>query len=358
MESFRGASSLRNPGKQLYLPPKSPFPSISAPVYGDHGSSGSREPPRLREGQRQHQRTSSESFLIDEQPLWLDDLLNEPETPVKRAGHRRSSSDSFAYLDGSRINSNFNNLAQECRHNSDNTITSTPLWGSLEFDIFKNVQPHFVVENTFDRPHDRVWMSGHNMGTYSSSLPFAKEKGMHPGSSGAADAKLGIESAKDSPGILEKKDASVSMYTQPETDPKRVKQRKIEGFHEIQLLLVINYHLVVSHKEEAVVESVDLALLDWLQMRCRWGEALSGFQRARGRQFAQRSRVRKLQYIAELERSVQTLQASYAAEGLEVSAELDFVDQQNLMLSLENKALKQRLDSLTQEQLIKHRVSA
>lgn len=287
MESFKGAASLRNPGKQLYLPPKSPFPSISAPVYGDHGSSGSREPPRLRDGQRQHQRTSSESFLIDEQPLWLDDLLNEPDTPVKRAGHRRSSSDSFAYLDGARINSNFNNLAQECRQN---TITSTPLWGSQEFDIFKDVQPHFVEENTFERAHNRVWMSGHNMGTYSSNLPFAKEKGMHPGSSGA-DEILGMESAKDSPGLLEKKDASISKYTQPETDPKRVKQ-----------------------------------------------------------QFAQRSRVRKLQYIAELERSVQTLQA----EGLEVSAELDFVDQQNLMLSLENKALKQRLDSLTQEQLIKH----
>lgn len=287
MESFRGTASLRNPGKQPYLPPKSPFPSISAPVYGDHGSSGSREVPRLREGQRQHLRTSSESFLIDEQPLWLDELLNEPETPIKRAAHRRSSSDSFAYLDGSRINSNFNNLAQECRQN---TISSMPLWGSQEFDIFKDVQPHFAEENALDRSHNIVWMSGHNMVTYSSGLPFVKEKGIHPGLSGT-DEKQEIGLSKDFPGLLEKKDASVTKYTQPETDPKRVKQ-----------------------------------------------------------QFAQRSRVRKLQYIAELERSVQTLQA----EGLEVSAELDFVDQQNLMLSLENKALKQRLDSLTQEQLIKH----
>ncbi|URE41327.1 ABC transporter [Musa troglodytarum] len=57
----------------------------------------------------------------------------------------------------------------------------------------------------------------------------------------------------------------------------------------------------------------------------------------RRRQFAQRSRVRKLQYIAELERN---------AEGLELSAQLQFLDQQNLILSLENKALKQRLDCL------------
>lgn len=42
------------------------------------------------------------------------------------------------------------------------------------------------------------------------------------------------------------------------------------------------------------------------------------------------------------------------AEGSEVSAELDFLNQQNLILSMENKALKQRLESLAQEQLIKY----
>ncbi|XP_021730644.1 uncharacterized protein LOC110697578 isoform X2 [Chenopodium quinoa] len=42
------------------------------------------------------------------------------------------------------------------------------------------------------------------------------------------------------------------------------------------------------------------------------------------------------------------------AEGSEVSAELEFPNQQNLILSMENKALKQRLESLAQEQLIKH----
>nr|GMD02855.1 basic leucine zipper 34-like isoform X1 [Ipomoea batatas] len=68
------------------------------------------------------------------------------------------------------------------------------------------------------------------------------------------------------------------------------------------------------------------------------------------RQFAQRSRVRKLQYIAELERNVQALQA----EGSEVSAELEFLNQQNLIMNMENKALKQRLESLTQEKLLKY----
>jgi regulator of replication initiation timing len=66
-------------------------------------------------------------------------------------------------------------------------------------------------------------------------------------------------------------------------------------------------------------------------------------------QYAQRSRVRKLQYIAELEGKVQSLQS----EGIEVSAEMEFLNQQNIMLDLENKALKQRLESIAQEQVIK-----
>lgn len=42
------------------------------------------------------------------------------------------------------------------------------------------------------------------------------------------------------------------------------------------------------------------------------------------------------------------------AEGSEVSAELEFLNQQNLILNMENKTLKQRLESLAQEHLIKH----
>ena len=67
------------------------------------------------------------------------------------------------------------------------------------------------------------------------------------------------------------------------------------------------------------------------------------------RHSAQHYRARKVQYIGELETSIQVLQA----EGYEVSAELEFLDQQNLILGMENSALKQRLDSLSQEHFIK-----
>ncbi|KAH0453941.1 hypothetical protein IEQ34_018265 [Dendrobium chrysotoxum] len=61
-------------------------------------------------------------------------------------------------------------------------------------------------------------------------------------------------------------------------------------------------------------------------------------------QFPQSSRVRKLQYITELEN---------CAEGMEILAQLQYVEEQNFILSFENEVLKQRLNSMLQEQLIK-----
>ncbi|PKU60720.1 Uncharacterized protein MA16_Dca026712 [Dendrobium catenatum] len=264
MENMKVASTSRNTGKQSFLPPKSPFPSIAAPAYADYGSVGSRRAPKLREGNRCHQRTSSESFIIEEQPSWLDDLLNEPETPApaRRGGHRRSSSDSFAYLDNAY--SNMDNLTQgECRGK---TITSMPSWGSHEFDQLKDIQHHYLEgnlfsRNLFDRQQNRVWESALNVGNYSKSVPIANEKNLHSGSFGGTSKEPEVvapcavekleqeDSPKDSKNFLEKKDTSQFKNSQSEFDAKRVKQ-----------------------------------------------------------QFAQRSRVRKLQYIADLERSVQALQ--------------------------------------------------
>ncbi|OAY63775.1 Uncharacterized protein ACMD2_05948 [Ananas comosus] len=274
MASTKGVANLRSSSsaaKQSFLPPKSPFPIVS-PSYGDYGSIGSKGNPthKPREGNNRyhHQRTSSESFLIEEQPSWLDDLLNEPDTPVRKGAHRRSSSDSFAYLEGA--------------------AHSLPPWAASAQEYY---------------PQNKVWEPQISSVNYRpSGGPAMKEKVVHHGSScvsrnadvapsnNASEKNVHEESAQDSKVSNERKEVSHAKHLQSEVDPKRAKQ-----------------------------------------------------------QFAQRSRVRKLQYIAELERNVQALQA----EGLEVSAEIEFLSQQNLILDLENKALKQRLESLAQEQLIK-----
>ncbi|CAL9039808.1 uncharacterized protein At4g06598 isoform X2 [Musa acuminata AAA Group] len=296
MANMRAAANMRSSapgGKQSFLPPRCPLPTVS-PSYGDYGSIGPRGIPRPKDGQR-HQRTSSESFLIEEQPLWLDDLLNEPETPVRRGAHRRSTSDSFAYLDGVSL-SNVGSVGQEQQ-----SFPALSPWMSQELNHHKDVGhfSYYPEANSSGRPQLKVWESAADVVSYPGSTLLANNKTIHPQPSCVQTESDGLnpdvveknehlDGAQDKKGPFEIKEDSHSKQT--EMDSKRVKQ-----------------------------------------------------------QYAQRSRVRKLQYIAELEKHVQALQA----KGLEVFAELEFLDQQNLILNLENKALKQRLDSLAQEKLIK-----
>ncbi|KAJ0262503.1 Basic leucine zipper 34 [Hirschfeldia incana] len=67
------------------------------------------------------------------------------------------------------------------------------------------------------------------------------------------------------------------------------------------------------------------------------------------RQSAQRSRVRKLQYISELERSVTSLQAEVSV----LSPRVSFLDHQRLLLNVDNSALKQRIAALAQDKIFK-----
>ncbi|XWS30026.1 hypothetical protein CRYUN_Cryun24cG0082600 [Craigia yunnanensis] len=67
------------------------------------------------------------------------------------------------------------------------------------------------------------------------------------------------------------------------------------------------------------------------------------------RQSAQRSRVRKLQYISELERSVSSLQAEVSV----LSPRVAFLEHQRLLLNFDNSALKQRIAALAQDKIFK-----
>ncbi|KAK4770176.1 hypothetical protein SAY87_030708 [Trapa incisa] len=67
------------------------------------------------------------------------------------------------------------------------------------------------------------------------------------------------------------------------------------------------------------------------------------------RQSAQRSRVRKLQYISDLERSVTSLQAEVSV----LSPRVAFLDHQRLLLNVDNSALKQRIAALAQDKIFK-----
>ncbi|KAI4296215.1 hypothetical protein L6164_036191 [Bauhinia variegata] len=309
MANSKNTSGIRNwmySGKHAPLPPKSPFPSVSQ-AYADyvpnHSISSKVVAQRPRDGSTHHQRTASESLIIEEQPSWLDDLLNEPETPVRKGGHRRSSSDSFAYLD----TANFSNMsyADQDEYRYKNVI-SIPSWTLQDFDHGKDARHIPMYRDSNSTKHkNRTWESSLSAVTHSGGVPSGRDNVAFPSSRASSTPH---EADGGLPTMNEKQD-SVESGTQ---DAKASSERK-DG----------------SHAKSSASETDS--------------------KRAK-QQFAQRSRVRKLQYIAELERNVQALQA----EGSEVSAELDFLNQQNLILSMENKALKQRLESLAQEQLIKY----
>lgn len=306
MSNPKGPANFRNlmqNGKNSLLPPKCPFPSITSSYsdYGPNTSLGSKPTSKCRDGNAYHQRTSSES-LLDEQPSWLDDLLNEPDTPVRK-GHRRSSSDSFAYCDAGSMPSMDYMAPMTVSHdeniqNKFRPMVSAPLWGSQNFDLSKETPQGSLYHdlNFYGKRKNKALEMKLAPANHTSGLRLSRDNAVTQSVGGSAapleaDAVPAEKQYQSDSGIAsEKKDGSHAK-TPSENDTKRAKQ-----------------------------------------------------------QFAQRSRVRKLQYIAELENNVQALQA----EGSEVSAELEFLNQQNLILSMENKALKQRLESLSQEKLIKY----
>ncbi|KAK6121339.1 hypothetical protein DH2020_044911 [Rehmannia glutinosa] len=293
MANSKESSSIRSMmynGKNSLLPPKSPYPSIS-PSYTEYipnSSIGPKALPKPRDG-NSHQRTSSESFLIDEQPSWLDELLNEPETPVRRGGHRRSSSDSFAYIDTANVGS-MNHIAQD--DNKLKNITPLTSWGSQDIDFYRDIQhsSFYTDVNLSGKTKNKPWDAPINSIAPPRGLPSPRDIAIVPNPGSLSTSQDADRNPTSSAGKQDVEYGSQDSFhvssLASETDTKRSKQ-----------------------------------------------------------QFAQRSRVRKLQYIAELERN---------AEGSEVSAELEFLNQQTLILSLENKALKQRLEGLSQEQVIKY----
>ncbi|URE29619.1 hypothetical protein MUK42_18314 [Musa troglodytarum] len=153
---------------------------------GDRFVQSTKENSISREALRTHQRTASESFLLEEQPSWLDDLLDESEMPVRKASHRRSSSDSFAFLDASSISWNGDSLAQD--DHKYRTSAAVPSWRPQEFDYLKDMQlaSYYADANSTGGTRSRGLEFGKKMATYpSNSLPSSKDKLVLPGSSSA-----------------------------------------------------------------------------------------------------------------------------------------------------------------------------
>ncbi|PIN13439.1 hypothetical protein CDL12_13945 [Handroanthus impetiginosus] len=253
MESENGVSNLKPfdyTGK--YVPLFAP----SSTSYSDSSPKGGL---KSLESANYHQRCSSESFLMEEQPSWLEELLNESETIFHR-GHLRSASDSFAFLRD--------------------------------------------AEETFGIAEESKYVNSY------------------------------VGNPTRSQNLVHYKDVDI---TSVETKASSLAEKNNQDLEEALSSLAIEHS-----RDESSSQNLE-----------RSGDKASGSQLKPSGSKADSKRakqVRKLQYIAHLERTVEILKA----EGSEVSAELEFVEQQNIILTMENRALRQRLESISQEQIIKH----
>ncbi|XP_058095702.1 basic leucine zipper 61-like [Magnolia sinica] len=219
-----------------------------------------------------HQRAPSVGNLLPnpthQQPSWVDEFLDF--SSAKRGSHRRSVSDSIAFLEAP--------LDEECQpaDNEFERLDDEQLMSMFSDDI-SAAAPAMVSTSNPSTPSD------HN--SINDEKPTPSDQQLR--NEGEVQS-----SCKSEPQVTT---APTPTSSDPIIDPKRVKR------------ILAN------------------------------------------RQSAQRSRVRKLQYISELERSVTSLQTEVSA----LSPRVAFLDHQRLVLNVDNSALKQRIAALAQDKIFK-----
>ncbi|XP_071725913.1 basic leucine zipper 34-like [Rutidosis leptorrhynchoides] len=224
-------------------------------------------------------------------PNWVDDFLDFSST--RRNSHRRSVSDPIEFIESPYID--------ECRNNSTDRVTCTNNNGfeRLDDEQFSSMFPDDVATNL---PPTR-----------SSSNP-----------STPSDQNSDNDQGKPVAPTQEHEQQRQLMKSEPDGDVEDVNGCIQE---------------TESGKPCFNFSSDGSTIVDPKRVK----------RILANRQSAQRSRVRKLQYISELERSVTSLQTEVSA----LSPRVAFLDHQRLVLNVDNSALKQRIAALAQDKIFK-----
>ncbi|KAM6573983.1 hypothetical protein CsatA_022310 [Cannabis sativa] len=226
----------------------------------------------------------------NQQPYWVDEFLDF--TAARRGAHRRSaSSDSIAFLESTTTE----------EFNANSTRNSAAL---------------IMMQSSFDKLDDEQLMS-----------MFSDEF-----SGAGAGAGDGVVSSNPSTSNSDDRDSNNNdekLSQKLKSEPEEVEE---EGCSEG------DEHAPPLNSSSNAVSSGD-TVFDPKRVK----------RILANRQSAQRSRVRKLQYISELERSVTTLQSEVSA----LSPRVAFLDHQRLILNVDNTALKQRIAALAQDNIFK-----
>lgn len=223
-------------------------------------------------------------------PSWVDEFLDF--SAARRGSHRRSASDSIAFLEAP--------LLEHCRNASAPGSGANGGHGHHEFDRFDDEQFMSMFTDEISPSAVAVPHTG------SSSNPSSPSDHNSINEEKQADQKQQQQQPKNEPEEVQSPCQSDSQAnTPPNSNPANSSERIVDPKRVKRILA--------------------------------------------NRQSAQRSRVRKLQYISELERSVNSLQAEVSV----LSPRVAFLDHQRLLLNVDNSALKQRIAALAQDKIFK-----
>ncbi|KAK6119983.1 hypothetical protein DH2020_046271 [Rehmannia glutinosa] len=244
-----------------------------------------------------HHKMESLSINNNQCPSWVDEFLDF--SSARRGSHRRSMSDSIAFLEPP--------MVEECRRSSINNMMPG---GGAGGDGNNNIN-----SGDFERFDDEQLMSiftdvGPTMSCSNPSSP--------------SDHNSINDDEKQGPS-----DQLRQLQLQPKSEPEEDQESscKSEGLN----------------ADPHALATPDSFMSEKISDPKRIKRILAN------RQSAQRSRVRKLQYISELERSVTSLQAEVSV----LSPRVAFLDHQRLVLNVDNSVLKQRIAALAQDKVFK-----
>ncbi|KAK4799593.1 hypothetical protein SAY86_024958 [Trapa natans] len=256
-------------------------------------------------------------------PSWVDEFLDFSQ--ARRGAHRRSASDSIAFLDSGLL---FEDVCRLDAGAGSNVASAGP--GSSNADSGSD----------FDRFDDEQFMSMFN--DEISPRPSSNNNNTGGAATGLGSSSPNPSTSSDNNSVNEEKQHSPRMPDRHhQMEQKITAKMKTEAGEE---------H---SHCEEETAGQSGNATGTPAGDMGGSSEKIVDPKRVKrilaNRQSAQRSRVRKLQYISELERSVTSLQAEVSV----LSPRVTFLDHQRLLLNVDNSALKQRIAALAQDKIFK-----
>ncbi|CAK9857593.1 unnamed protein product [Sphagnum jensenii] len=321
------------------LPPKSPaFPSSASGPVLESTAAGRSSVVAIHGGV--HKRNPSAGYLSQTQSTWVDELVDAPEGPFKRGSHRRSASESMVFLDGhtSLAKVADEDITEDEEFDSQRTASMHSRGGSSEFDRLDEDQLTSMFENASKSVQKQQQHQANNNPQ--------SDSGVNAASAGCSSPGVGMWTSERGPitGAKPDKPSTPSdSNSLSEASNEEVRARgpeMLRGEPEVQSTRDGDrFSQPFSNGE--------------LQQALAGLDSTIDVKRAKrilaNRQSAQRSRVRKLQYISELERSVTALQAEITAMAPQVA----FYEHRRAILNMDNNTIKQKMAAILQGQLFK-----